>query len=106
MSNASLPPFINTRDDGVTLTLRVQPRASSDAIVGRHGDALRVRVTAPPVDSAANEAVASLVARVLGRPASAVAVIHGHASRSKVVLVRGIVATEALRLLAQHADAL
>ncbi len=94
MRDTNLPPFVSTRDDGVTLAVRVQPRASADEIVGRHGDMLKVRVTAPPVDAAANGAVVALLAKAIGCPRSAVAVVRGHSSRSKVVLVRGVTAAQ------------
>lgn len=68
----------------------VQPRATTAAIVGLHGDALKVKVTAPPVDERANRAVELLVARVLDVPRSTVSVISGHSSRRKRVEVRGI----------------
>jgi uncharacterized protein (TIGR00251 family) len=97
--DASLPPFISTRQDGATLAVRVQPRASANEIVGRHGDALKVRVTAPPVDAAANAAVVALLAKAIGCPASAVTIIRGHTSRSKVVFVRGVAAADLARRL-------
>jgi uncharacterized protein (TIGR00251 family) len=96
-----LPHFLHTHAEGCTLSLRVQPRASSEGVVGPHGEQLKVRVTAPPVDAAANAAVVAMVARLLGRPAADVELIRGHASRSKVVLVRGVdAATAALRVAA------
>lgn len=103
--DANLPPFISTRDDGVTLAIRVQPRASSDGIAGTHGDALKVRVTAPPVDAAANEAVVALFARTIGCPPSAVQILRGHASRSKVLFIRGATADDiARRLMADEGN--
>jgi len=75
--------------DGVLVTLRVQPRASRDEIVGWQGEALRVRVTAPPVAGAANFAVERLVAEALGVAPSTVTVIRGVRSRDKVVHVAG-----------------
>lgn len=100
MRDASLPPFISTRDDGVTLAVRVQPRARSDGIVGLHGNELKVRVTAPPVDAAANAAVVALLATAIGCPASAVSILRGHTSRSKVVLVGGVPAAAVAQRLA------
>jgi hypothetical protein len=70
--------------------LRVQPRASRDEIVGWQDDALRVRVTAPPVDGDANAAVRRVVARALGVAPSAVALVRGERSRDKVVRVAGL----------------
>ncbi len=70
--------------------LRVQPRAARDEIVGWQDEALRVRVTAPPVEGEANTAVRRLVARALGVPPSNVALVRGDRSRDKVVRVVGL----------------
>lgn len=84
---------------GVELTVRVQPRASRSEIHGLHGDALKVRIAAPPVEGAANEALVKLLAKSLGVPRSDVTVIRGHRSRDKVVRVEGIELEEARRRL-------
>lgn len=70
--------------------MHVQPRSSRSGVDGLHGDALRVRVNAPPVDGAANEAVVEVLARALGVPRRAVSIVAGHGSRSKVVEVSGV----------------
>ena len=70
--------------------VRVQPRASRDEIVGWRDDALRVRVTAPPVEGEANAAVRRLVARALGVAPSTVALVRGDRSRDKLVRVAGL----------------
>ncbi|MGE0787850.1 MAG: DUF167 domain-containing protein [Sandaracinaceae bacterium] len=75
---------------GVRFSVRVAPRASADAIGGVHGDALRVRVSAPPVDDAANRGVVELLARALRVPKRAVRIVGGHASKSKLVEVDGV----------------
>jgi hypothetical protein len=68
-------------------------------VAGLHGDEIRLRVAAPPVDGAANEAVVELLAEQLGVPRSAVELAAGVAARHKVVLVAGVTAAEAaLRL--------
>jgi uncharacterized protein (TIGR00251 family) len=85
--------------EGVRLKVRVQPRAARTEILGEHGGALKVRVAAPPVDGAANEALARLLAERLEVPKSAVRVVAGTGARSKVVLVEGITpAAAAVRL--------
>lgn len=71
----------------VRLTLRVQPRAARSRVVGRHGDALKVQVAAPPVDGAANAAVVSLLADWLDVPRRDLSIVRGEASRDKVVEV-------------------
>lgn len=72
------------------LSVRVQPRASSDAILGWRDGTLRVRVTAPPVEGEANLAVARLLARALRVAPSAVAVIRGARARDKRVRIAGL----------------
>ena len=80
--------------------MHVQPRSSRSGVDGVHGDALRVRVNAPPVDGAANEAVVEVLAKALGVPRRAISIVAGHASRSKVVEVSGVDATR-VALLAE-----
>jgi uncharacterized protein (TIGR00251 family) len=70
--------------------VHVQPRASKNEIVGMHGDALKVRLTAPPVDSAANEALVTLLANALGVSRHDVQIVGGATSRAKVVEVFGV----------------
>jgi uncharacterized protein (TIGR00251 family) len=70
--------------------LRVQPRASRDEVVAWQDDALRVRVTAPPVEGEANTAVRTLLARTLGVAPSTVEVVRGERSRDKLVRVTGL----------------
>jgi uncharacterized protein (TIGR00251 family) len=74
----------------LTLRILVQPRASRSEIVGPHGDALKVRLAAPPVDGAANEELIRLLAREYRVPRSAVSIISGHGSRRKVVEIAGV----------------
>jgi uncharacterized protein (TIGR00251 family) len=86
-------------DAGLTLRVRVQPRASRDALGGEREGALVVRLTAPPVEGAANEALARFLGRALGVAPSAVSVVSGASGRSKVVSVAGLdVATARERL--------
>lgn len=74
----------------VRFPVHVQPRASRTEIVGLHGSALKVRVNAPPVDGAANDAVVALLAEQLGVPRANVAIVAGLSSRAKVVEARGV----------------
>ena len=76
--------------NGLRFRVHVQPRASKSEIVGMHGDALKVRLTAPPVDSAANEALIALLAAALGVPRRDVQIVAGATSRAKVVEVAGV----------------
>lgn len=77
-------------DGGVRFSVRVQPRSSQPGIAGLHGDALKVRVGAAPVDGAANEAVVDVLADAFGIPRRAITIVSGAASRSKVVEVLGV----------------
>jgi uncharacterized protein (TIGR00251 family) len=77
-------------EGGVRFSIRVQPRSSRPGVGGLHGDALKVRVNAPPVDGAANEAVVEVLADALAVPRSAVRLVSGATSRSKVVEVAGV----------------
>lgn len=81
--------------DGVTIRLRVLPRAARTVLDGRHGEALRLRVQAPPVDGAANEEVRRFVAATLGVRRIDVSILTGEHARDKVVLVRGVTLEEA-----------
>lgn len=81
---------VTERDGAVRFGIRVQPRSSRPGVDGLHGDLLRVRVGAAPVDGAANEAVVAVLAAALGVPRRAVRIVAGDASRSKVVEVDGI----------------
>jgi uncharacterized protein len=76
--------------DGVRIRVRVVPRASRTELVGFHGDELRIRLTAPPVDGAANAALVSFLADRLAVPRSTVRLLSGETSRSKVVLIAGL----------------
>jgi uncharacterized protein (TIGR00251 family) len=83
----------------VRLRVHVQPRASRTELAGQHGDALKVRVAAPPVDGAANEALVRFLAERLGVSRGAVTVEAGGASRGKVVRIAGVgLADATLRL--------
>jgi uncharacterized protein len=90
---------VTEREGAVRFAVRVQPRASRTGVEGVHGDALKVRVNAPPVDGAANEAVVAVLAEALGVPRRLVRIVSGESSRSKVVEVEGIGAS-AIRDLA------
>src|SRR5688500_13140572 len=81
---------VRDAEGGATLRVRVSPRASRDAVAGERQGALVVRVTASPVDGAANAALARLLAGGLDVPASAVAVRHGAAAREKLLHVAGL----------------
>jgi uncharacterized protein len=77
-------------DGGVRIEIRVAPRASREAILGEHDGALKVALTAAPVDGAANEALVALLASALGVPKRAVTLVRGQTAKTKVVEVSGV----------------
>jgi uncharacterized protein (TIGR00251 family) len=95
----TLPSFLSVHPDGTLLAVKLQPRASANEIGEPLGDELRIKVTAPPVDSAANEALVRLLADTLGCSRSQVELIRGHASRRKVIKLHGLPAGEVWRKL-------
>lgn len=74
----------------MTFDVRVAPRASRDAVQGIHDGALKVALTAPPVEGAANAALCKLIAKTLGVPKRAVTIVRGETSRNKSVHVQGV----------------
>jgi uncharacterized protein (TIGR00251 family) len=83
-------PFLREHAEGTLLFIKAQPRASKNEIGEAVGAELKIKVTAPPVDSAANRAIIELLAETLGCGKSAVQLIRGETSRHKCVLVRGL----------------
>ena len=73
--------------DGLSFTIFVQPRASKNQVAGVHGDALKIRLTAPPVEGKANKMCTAFLARVLGVSKSAVEIVSGHTGRTKKVKI-------------------
>ena len=74
----------------VSFSVRVQPRASREEVAGEYQDALKIRLTAPPVDDRANEALRKLLASRLKVPLAAVRITSGEHSRTKRVEIRGV----------------
>jgi uncharacterized protein (TIGR00251 family) len=83
---------ITEKNGAISFTVRVQPRASRDEIVGDYQDGLKIRLTAPPVDDRANEALRRLLASRLKVPVAAVRIASGERSRTKRVEVHGVTA--------------
>jgi uncharacterized protein (TIGR00251 family) len=92
-------PFLRETAEGVLLSVKLQPRASKNEIGSPIGDELKIKVTAPPVDAAANQALVELLAEKLGCPRGKVELIRGHTSRHKTVLLHGFKAAEVLAAL-------
>jgi uncharacterized protein (TIGR00251 family) len=80
--------------EGIILRIHVQPGAGRSAVVGRHGDALKVRVAAPPIEGRANEAARALLAEALGVSESDVELTSGQSSRTKRFRLNGLDAEE------------
>jgi uncharacterized protein len=77
-------------DGGVRFSVHVQPRASKTEVAGCHGTSLKVRLQAPPVDGAANQALVEFLASALGVQKRCVRIISGQSSREKTVNVDGV----------------
>ena len=93
---------ITTHEGGVSFSVKVVPRASRNEIAGVQGDMLRVRLTAPPVEGAANKALVKLLAEILKVGERDIEIIAGHTGRQKVVRVAGLPAHELDARLRQH----
>jgi uncharacterized protein (TIGR00251 family) len=97
----TVPSFLRAEADGVLLSVKLQPRASVNEIGEALGNELRVKVTAPPVDAAANEALIKVLAQQLNCPRNRVDIVRGHTSRHKVIKVHGLAAPDVLAKLGQ-----
>jgi uncharacterized protein (TIGR00251 family) len=82
---------------GVTFSVRVVPRSSRNQIVGVEGGALKIKLTAPPVEGAANAALIECVAEWLGVKRSAVSIVSGDKARNKIMRVSGVMREQVLR---------
>jgi uncharacterized protein (TIGR00251 family) len=91
--------FLRPHPQGVCLSVKVQPRASRNEIGEAAAAELKIKVTAPPVDSAANEALLKLLADALDCPRGAVQLLRGQTSRHKQILVRGMTGEAVLKKL-------
>lgn len=85
-----LPQCAASADGAVLLRIKVQPRARANEIQGVQGGELRIRVTAPPVDSSANQAVIRLLAKVFGISKSRIQIVRGQTSRHKTLRLEGV----------------
>ena len=87
---SELSDLYDDSPEGIVLRIHVQPGAGRSAVVGRHGDSLKVRVAAPPVEGRANEATRSLLSEALALPEGDVELTSGQSSRSKRFRLKGI----------------
>jgi uncharacterized protein (TIGR00251 family) len=96
----SLPPYLRSQPDGVWLSIKLQPRASTNEIGEAVGNELRVKVTAPPVDSAANEALVRFLAETLECGRNKVELVRGQTSRHKTIRLHGMTAEYVMKRVA------
>jgi hypothetical protein len=96
-----VPPasFLRETSGGTLLSVKLQPRASKNEIGAPLGDELKIKVTAPPVDAAANQALIELLAEKLGCSRGKVELIRGHTSRHKTILLHGFKPADILQIL-------
>jgi uncharacterized protein len=95
----TIPSFLRVQPDGVQVSVKLQPRASANEIGEALGNELRIKVTAPPVDAAANEALVRLLAEHFDCPRNRVELVRGHTSRHKIVKLYGLTAETVLEKL-------
>ena len=92
-------PFCDPTPTGCLLRVIVVPRASRTEIAGEHGDALKIRLAAPPVDGAANDELIAFLAKRLGVPRGALTIAAGATSRRKSVRVESLAPAAAVAAL-------
>jgi len=95
-------PCLKQSDEGVVLQIQVQPRSSRNQLVGLQGDALKVKLTSPPVEGAANKACCVYLAKLFGIPQSSAVLVAGDKSRQKRVLLKGVELPQAAAILEQN----
>ena len=100
--STNLPAYLREQGNNVLLSVKLQPRASVNEIGEPLGSELRVKVTAPPVDSAANEALVRLLAEHLLCARGRVELVRGHTSRHKQIRLLGFSVHEVLMRLARQ----
>ena len=100
---AELGSMIEIREENGTVdfSVRVTPRSSRSGIAGEHDGAVKVRLSAPPVDGAANEELIKLLSKKLGVPKSSVAIVSGETSKTKRLRIAGVTAAQLQRILSE-----
>jgi uncharacterized protein (TIGR00251 family) len=94
-SSRSSHPFLAEKNGGISVSLLIQPRASRDEIASITGDALKIRLTSPPLDDRANRQCVEYLAKRLGLKKRQLELIQGNKSRRKVIRITGLSLTEA-----------
>ena len=90
MNSDELDLIISEKNEGCVLKCWIQPRSSRSAVIGIHGDALKIALTAPPVDGKANKELIKFLAKYFKLPKGGIQIIAGDSSRSKTILVSGL----------------
>lgn len=90
--------------DLITLSVRIQPRASKNEIITMENGGLKIRLTSPPVDGAANEALIKFLSDVLSIAKSQVEIVSGHTAREKIVRIAGVSEADSRRLLYRKSE--
>lgn len=91
--------WLEERSGYLYLHLHIQPRASRNEVVGIHGDSLKIRLTSPPVEGAANSLLVEFMAKKLGMPKSRIEIAAGERSRHKTLKIEGLTRAEAANIL-------
>ena len=97
-----MPAWLQADGAAVILKLHVQPGAKTPGVVGPHGDALKIRLAAPPVDGKANAALLAFIAAKVGAGRTAVELLSGPTARTKRIRIAGIAAESVVAALAAH----
>jgi uncharacterized protein (TIGR00251 family) len=99
----ALPNFLRETPDGVLISIKLQPRAAKNEIVPHCGigDELKIKVTAPPVNAAANEALVELLAEALECARSRIEIVRGHKSQHKILKLHGFAPEEVFQKIWQ-----
>jgi uncharacterized protein (TIGR00251 family) len=93
---------ISSAEGGAAFPVRIVPRAKKNEISGRQGDAVKIRLTAPPVEGAANEALADFLAELFDVRKQQIEILTGHASRDKIVCVIGLMPQQVEERLSEY----
>lgn len=91
--------MIQEIDGGVQFRIKVQPRSSKNRVCGVHGEDIKIKLTAPPVDGAANEACQRYLANILGVALGRVQIVSGQTSRHKLIRIEGLSRAEVIAKL-------
>lgn len=91
--------WLSEKGGSVFINIHLQPRASKNEIAGIHGESLKVRLTSPPVEGAANSHVIEFFSKKLGTTKSKIAIVSGEKSRHKTLKVEGLTAAEATAMI-------